>query len=410
MRRSADRKRAPPTLAALAVLLAIVVAVPAGTGHFRSGAATAPPENSQPVATSIGHPGSAALGGTSGSPSTRAAQEMLAARSTARITPATFNNSWVDISPLTPVAPPALAGAAVVYDPANGWIILFGGLSDSLGPTNYTWIFFDWTWSNITLDYPSAPSPRYYASIAYDAYLNAVVLYGGQSSVSTYLGDTWEFSPVTGWSQWHTATGLPFGPPARGGAMMAYDANDNYVLLFGGYNGSIYFGETWSWDGNNWTKLALSPSPPAREWGTLTWYPNIGALVLFGGSAYSLTTAFNDTWLFFNGNWSVTPTLIAPVDRELAGAAFDGSTHQVLLFGGEHPDGCNLQGDTWTYAAGAWQELPITGPNARWGPAMAFDPAHGYVVLFGGEIGSCSPSVGVNDTWVYGPWNTSNPP
>lgn len=392
------------------MLLAMIVAVPAGSVYLRSGAYVMPPAGPRAATPAIGHPESAALVDGPAPLGHGAARQLAAAGSTARIAPAVFNNSWVDITPLSPVAPPPLAGAAMVFDPSNSWIILFGGLSDTLGPTNYTWIFFDWTWTNITLDYPSAPSPRYYASIAYDSYLNAVVLYGGQSSGSTFLGDTWEFSPVTGWSQWHTATGSLFGPPARAGAMMAYDAGDNYVLLFGGYNGSIYLGETWTWDGNTWTQLTLTPSPPGREWGTLTWYPNIGALVLFGGSAYSLTTAFNDTWLFFTGNWTAAPSLPSPVDRELAGAAFDGSTHQVLLFGGEHPDGCNLLGDTWTYAAGLWQELPLPGPNARWGPAMAFDPVHGYVVLFGGEVGSCSPSVGVNDTWVYGPWNTSNPP
>ena len=51
----------------------------------------------------------------------------------------------------------------------------------------------------------------------------------------------------------------PTAPSPRGYLRMAYDAASNEVVLFGGYNGSVYFGDTWTWDGTDW-------SVPFRAW------------------------------------------------------------------------------------------------------------------------------------------------
>jgi hypothetical protein len=55
-------------------------------------------------------------------------------------------------------------------------------------------------------------------------------------------------------------------------------------------------------------------------------------------------------------------------------------------------DTCNWTGHTWS------QLSPSTSPAARNGAAMAFDPATGQVVLFGGFNGTTS----LGDTWRFG--------
>jgi hypothetical protein len=53
-----------------------------------------------------------------------------------------------------------------------------------------------WTWSgkNWTLRQVFGPSPRYGHNLVYDTKRGTLVLFGGNSSASTYLGDTWEHS------------------------------------------------------------------------------------------------------------------------------------------------------------------------------------------------------------------------
>jgi outer membrane protein OmpA-like peptidoglycan-associated protein len=69
----------------------------------------------------------------------------------------------------------------------------------------------------------------------------------------------------------------------------------------------------------------------------------------------------------------------------------------MVLFGGEND---SLWGDTWTFNGTTWTELlPATSPPARVGASMAYDPATGNAVLFGG-YGSGGL---LADTWTYSP-------
>jgi hypothetical protein len=52
-------------------------------------------------------------------------------------------------------------------------------------------------------------------------------------------------------------------PPARDNASMAYDPATKTVLLFDGGQCDSCGGQTWSWNGTDWTRL----SPPSRPGG-----------------------------------------------------------------------------------------------------------------------------------------------
>jgi hypothetical protein len=64
---------------------------------------------------------------------------------------------------------------------------------------------------------------------------------------------------------------------------MAYDGATGRVVLFGGLGEDTIFGDTWSWDGTDWTQLTPAHSPPPRFDPAMTYDAALGQIVLFGG-------------------------------------------------------------------------------------------------------------------------------
>jgi uncharacterized protein (TIGR03437 family) len=76
--------------------------------------------------------------------------------------------------------------------------------------------------------------------------------------------------------------------------------------------------------------------------------------------------------------------------------AYDSAHGQVVLFGGIN--GLHLLDDTWTWDGSNWTEQsPQASPSFRSDFAMAYDSTHGQVVLFGG----LGHDGALNDTWVW---------
>ena len=111
-----------------------------------------------------------------------------------------------------------------------------------------------------------APSPRADFAMAYDAADGYLLLFGGETSQGGGLGDTWTFQS----GQWTNITGaLAQAPSSRIQAVMAYDAADGYVVMFGGVHNistSQPYNDTWIFRGGSWTNLTpqLAVSPPGR--------------------------------------------------------------------------------------------------------------------------------------------------
>ncbi len=82
----------------------------------------------------------------------------------------------------------------MVYDPATGQLVLFGGEGyggDYLGDT--------WTWNGTTWtqQYPTtSPPARDGASMDYDPGTGQLVLFGGDDASGGNLNDTWVYSPI----------------------------------------------------------------------------------------------------------------------------------------------------------------------------------------------------------------------
>jgi hypothetical protein len=177
-------------------------------------------------------------------------------------------------------------------------------------------------------------------------------------------------------------------PSLSGGYSMTYDSAHGQVVLFGGSEYSeIQFNDTWTWDGSNWTQQSPRNSPPTRT-SPATGYDSLhGQVVLFGGIdgiSFLGGTFLNDTWTWDGSNWTKKSPQNSPPARILHIMAYDSAHGQVVLFGGRDQGGC-LLGDTWIWDGSNWtQKFPQNSPSARHSHAMAYDSARGEMVLFEG--------------------------
>lgn len=91
--------------------------------------------------------------------------------------------------------------------------------------------------------------------------------------------------------------------------------------------------------------------------------------------------------------------VIPPDGRFDTGAAFDSDRRRMVVFGGAIQTQLRVaRGDTFELDGEGWMKMPTSiAPPARWGAAMAFDPVHHRVVLFGGRT-SGAP---FDDTWQW---------
>jgi len=305
-------------------------------------------------------------------------------------------NDWTRKFPAH--SPMPRVGASMAFDKKTGNVLLFGGTNTGAYYNDtWSWDGADWTNLNPATD----PTARYGAGMAYDSANGEIVMYGGarntQSSGSgTYLDDTWTWNG-TDWTQETPAN----KPPAGFSNRMEFDPGLGRVLAYGIFNETTGFQQTWSWNGTNWTEIVTTHSPVVSNGGLMEYDPAIGSMVLFGGAGYN-----NQTWTFDGTDWVQLSTPASPPVRSFGAMSFDPTAGRMLLFGGYSPTG--TRADTWYFGPPAgvesnWSQLtPVTSPPARNSAAMAFDPASGETVLFGGGTAGGSK---LADTWT---WNGTN--
>jgi hypothetical protein len=315
------------------------------------------------------------------------------------------------------VAPRYLMSLA--YNSSGGSVLLFGGCQNtgfgSCGPNsgNDTWLFINGTWSEDTAAGCSgcAPSPRYAASMTYDARDGYFLLVGGcpASSVtctaSSVYGDYWAFR-----SSWQKLGTGPFG--ARADASIAYDEKDSVVVLFGGIGCGGICGDGWYYQGGAWTSIPGATHPAARDGAPMVYDGYVGAqyVVLTGGFG-SGGTVYSDTWSYtVAAGWSRLSSN-GGVGVYDAGVTYDPVNQEVVLYGGGLSSGATT-GAMWAYqSGGVWTKIILSPPQPgvaslgpRVGLGMAFDAElgpEGIVVLFGGCVGGDGQSPGQGNTWEY---------
>lgn len=267
------------------------------------------------------------------------------------------------------------------------------------------------------------PSPRDGAAIAYDPSLNATILFGGFSNASLpytstiVFDDTWEYANGT-WSQLN----LVAPPAARFLSEFAWDPVDGYLLLYGGatvsHSGVVSaYSDSWAFVNQSWEKLNSTLAPPGLFVGAMSWDEADGYMVLYGGenttSSGSSSTFLvsNSTWSFVHGQWTNRTRQVGAnpgpmLDQMMA---YDPAGGRIVMFGGSSATE-NLN-TTWTYSADAWaEENGSTHPPALFDARMTTDPALDGAVLFGGvhEVANPYSESVVSTTWLYSDGNWSN--
>jgi hypothetical protein len=242
------------------------------------------------------------------------------------------------------------------------------------------------------------PPARYYTRMAYDSIRKRVVLFGGGLGRTSSLGDTWEWDGAD-WTQMKPPKPVP---AARQLHALAFDAKRGRVVMFGGGQSGTLRNDTWEWDGKAWTNVTpkTTTNPSARVGHGLTYDSGRQKVVLFGGDIGS-GKQLNDTWEWDGKAWvDITPKSGNPPVRGDLPLTYDAKANRVFVFGGWNG---SILSDTWQFDGKLWSELkPSRTPGKRRNHAMAFDAQRGRVVLFGGYDGSNR----LSETWEWdgGSW------
>jgi hypothetical protein len=243
------------------------------------------------------------------------------------------------------------------------------------------------------------PSARGNVALAYDPLRQRTVLYGGQVKAldggdPASMADTWE------WDGQYWSQVSDIGPASTGNYEMAWDENSQRIMMFGGgqFGGNLPSDHnTWEWDGENWTQVD-DGGPSARiffGFASDTWRKRI---VLFGGASVAegqALTALGDTWEWDGEGWTQQEET-GPSARSGQAMAFDPLRKRIVLFGGAAINGL-AHGDTWEWDGTLWTQVSDVGPAGRVGTALAFNGQH--TILFGGQ--TMLPLNYFGDTWSW---------
>ena len=300
-------------------------------------------------------------------------------------------SGWAVMSPVT--SPTPTNGHAMAFDSSRGVTILSAQCTASRSceePINDTW---EWTGVNWVKMLPAASPPvRGWHAMAFDSSRRVTVLFGGLGN-SGALGDTWEWDGLN-WIQ----ASPTVSPQARMGHAMTFDSRRGVTVVYGGQDesGTIRLGDTWEWDGVNWSLKAPTTSPPAREAGAMVFDAARGVSVLFVGAVD--TTFYNDTWEWDGMNWNQTTSATSPPARSGHAMAYDSSRKVTVLFGGDLGEVIRTAfADTWEHDGLQWiQRISTVNPGARYETAIAYDSLRGASVLFSG---AGAPEY--TDTWEW---------
>lgn len=301
---------------------------------------------------------------------------------------------------LTPIGPYPRRSQSAIYDPVRGRMIVFGGYP---GSGNDVWaLSLSGTpaWTQLTPT-GTPPSGRYYHSAIYVPVGDYMVVFGGWSS--GYRNDVWALV-LTGTPAWVKLA--PVGaPPGRADHTAVYDPVRNRMVVFGGWNGTVSFNDSWALSLGitpTWTQLTPSGTvPSARSTHSAIYDPMRDRMVVFGG--YS-SVYCNDVWALSLSDataWAqLTPSGTLPSARADHSAIYDPVRDRMVIFAGSSPGDPGYLNDVWALSLAdtpAWTMLAPAGtaPVRRSGHSAIYDPERDRMLTFGGEGSGYR-----NDVWV----------
>jgi len=140
-----------------------------------------------------------------------------------------------------------------------------------------------------------------------------------------------------------------------------------------------------------WTFRKVGTSPPPRSEYAMSESPD-GNVLIFGGlGGPNGNTYLNDTWLWDGSTWhdlTSQKSINNPPARSSASMAYDRAHGQVVLYGGQTQDSPGGTDDTWVFNGSFWKQAasPAFTVNLEplYGTVMAYDEKVQRIVVFGG--------------------------
>lgn len=258
-----------------------------------------------------------------------------------------------------------------VYDSLRGVTAVFGYTSGQPGHD----LFTVWWWDgNQWTEEPAPIGPRYSGSFAaaFDSTRGVLVLLDAQA------GETWEYTAQTGWAQLKVAPPTPL----RYEPVMTFDPQRGRCVLFGGrtLSGSD-LGDVWEWDGTVWTQSIPGAPIGVRSASAIGYDAAAGRVVVHGGRL-SCCSPYSDTYALVVGGWQYLANHQAVHSLQLA---FDTQVNRLVMFGGAACAGCEsnslseLNDGVWSFRLA--QNAP---PRARYKHSTVYDSLRQRLVVCGG--------------------------
>ncbi len=288
------------------------------------------------------------------------------------------------------------------------------------------------------------PEPSAWHSLESDGRVNGSVwLFGGMDAFLGPGEHFWRFDPFTAiWMEVFPETKK--NPAPRHGHASAYDTDQDLHIIFGGAGHDALnpiLADTWFYSpaSNRWNSSVGCPtdgggggpgkkggggkgsggkgsggkaSGPAERWfAAMAYNPTTREVTLFGGEQISGQILFGDTWTLrvidgqscWTNEGALDPT---PSPRAMAAMTWVWSRGTVVLHGGR--DSRNLC-DLWEWDGDAWSLINASdGPCLR-DHSLAFD--EGRLIAFGGQLNPIDDSEPNLSTFFYdfdtGAWTES---
>lgn len=300
---------------------------------------------------------------------------------------------WINI---TTSPPNPRVESAMVYDSENAKIILFGGRDHNWQMLNETWEYdiASNVWNQLITN--GTPEGRLFHSMAYDPIGGQTILFGGYDGQQA-LDDLWVFNYITKtWQQLQSSN----SPPARYLHAMTFDSEHNALIVFGGrfHNASqIYtLNDTWAYQFNNntWVLLNSPVSPQAQDHSNMAYDPQEQKVVLFGGNGSN--GSLGDTWVYdYSANqWSQMHPLHVPSPRDHLVMAYDSAGQGIILVGA----GVGSDVDSWLYrfSENQWYKVNPSSKLPTGRDHMQGTSSGSQFFFYGGFSGGAGPH---SDLW-----------
>lgn len=344
--------------------------------------------------------------------------------------------SWTQLATTGGNPGRAMNGSPGVYDPGSDRLIFFGGTNPSGKNENDVWVLVNANglsgashWLRLIQNGTAgSPPARSGHSTVYDQANNRLIVFGGCSgNCVPALNDVWVLSNANGLGgtpAWTQLTPNSAAPTARANASAAYDPARNWLMIFGGQDGSAdpcaTFSDIWVLTNANgsggtpvWSSSTnVGNTPPAGNGAAAVYDPVTGVLTSFGGvsNVKGNCTANSGVWTLntlpspFLNTWQVeTPNGVPPSNRSFASAVYDSVGGRMLLFGGVDNHG-NYLDDVWTLSTATGLGTPQwaimnpknAAPPGRSTQIATYDATGRRLTIFGGS----NASGVLNDVWV----------